>query len=313
MDVRFLDLPDGEHRRDAVRICPTAYCSSSWCWKLYRINSQLVYPGSFSMLMTWCSSQAPRGSVSPSSRRGRLAWKVKGSASIWRRTKFTFSCVSLDVLKKSDKYPCAVCCKGGGNNFIDIECSQCKMWVHKKCSGITGQLVADENYICPRCIKESQPIDGRPMAQVDVEGTKLDVDATFCCTFMLFCGGDCDSAIAARCYVIWRKFRKISPVLTSRHLSPKVRGKVYTACVCSVMLHGSITWGSIPPTPRAVHHNDHAIIHWICDTKNQDKTPSTALLKKLDIKDITTVLRSGQLRWYGHVQCATSCIKCVTD
>ena len=29
-----------------------------------------------------------------------------------------------------------------------IECSQCKLWVHKKCSGLTGRLVADPEFVC---------------------------------------------------------------------------------------------------------------------------------------------------------------------
>ena len=45
------------------------------------------------------------------------------------------------------------------------------------------------------------------MTQVDVEGTKLDVEDTFCYLGdMLFSGGHCDSAIAARC-MAWGKFR----------------------------------------------------------------------------------------------------------
>ena len=44
--------------------------------------------------------------------------------------------------------PCAVCCKGVGNNSIEL---QYKLWVHKKCSGITGRLVANESFICSRC------------------------------------------------------------------------------------------------------------------------------------------------------------------
>ena len=62
-----------------------AHCSPSWCWKHYHISSALVCHGSFSMLMTACSSQTPRRNISPSSRYGRLEWKVKGSVSTWRR------------------------------------------------------------------------------------------------------------------------------------------------------------------------------------------------------------------------------------
>ena len=74
-----------------------------------------------------------------------------------------------DVFQKSGKHPCAVFCNGVGSN--SILSSQCMLWVHKTCSGITKQLIEDPNYICPRCKGESQPIDGRTATEVDVEGT----------------------------------------------------------------------------------------------------------------------------------------------
>ena len=53
------------------------------------------------------------------------------------------------------------------------------------------------------------------MTEVDVDGTMLDVEATFYYLGdMLYSGGDCDSATAARCCVAWGKFRKLLPILT---------------------------------------------------------------------------------------------------
>ena len=63
------------------------------------------------------------------------------------------------------------------------------LWVHKTCSGITKQLVRDPNYICPRCKGESWPIDGRTVTEVDVDGTMLDVEATFCYLGDMLCSG----------------------------------------------------------------------------------------------------------------------------
>ena len=70
-----------------IRALFSAHCSSSWCWKHCHASSAPVCHGSFSMLMTCCSSQTPRRSVSPSlsSRHGRLVWKVKGSVLTWRK------------------------------------------------------------------------------------------------------------------------------------------------------------------------------------------------------------------------------------
>ena len=94
-----------------------------------------------------------------------------------KKTKLLVSGDDQDVLQESDKYPCAVCCSSVcRNSFL---CSQCMLWVHKRCSGITKQLVADPNYICPRCKGEFRPIDGQTMTEVDVNGTMLDVGSHF--------------------------------------------------------------------------------------------------------------------------------------
>ena len=130
-------------------------------------------------------------------------------------------------------------------------------------------------------------IDSRPMTLVDVEGIKLDVEATFCYLGDMLCSsGGCDSAVAARCCVAWGKFRKLLPVLTSRLLSPKVCGKVYTACVRSAMLHSSETWGPNTFDLEWLCRNDRAMICWICGTKDQDETPLASLPKKLGINSL---------------------------
>ena len=142
------------------------------------------------------------------------------------KTKFLVSGDDYDALWKSGKCPCAVCCSGISRN--SILCSQCMLWFHKMCSGITKWLVKDPNYICPERKGESRPIYGRSVTELYVDVTMLDVEAIFCYLGDMLCSsGDCDSAIAARCFVAWGKFRKLLPVLTTSHLSPRIWSKVY--------------------------------------------------------------------------------------
>ena len=78
----------------------------------------------------------------------------------------------------------------------------------------------------------------------------FDVESTFCYLGDMLCSDvSCDNAIAARCCVAWGKFRKPLPVQTTRHLSPKIRGNVWEACIGSAMLHGSKTW----PNTKHLH------------------------------------------------------------
>ena len=203
-----------------------------------------------------------------------------------KKTKFLVSNDDQDVLQKSGKYPCDVCFNSVCRN--SILCSQCMLWIHKTRSGITKWLVEDPNYICPRCKGESWSIDSQTVTEVDVDGTMIGVEATFCYLGDMLCSsGGCDSAVAAWCCVAWGKFMKLLPVLTSRHLSPRIHGKVYVACFHSAMLHSSKTWGPKQCELQQLHRNDRAMIHWICGIKDRDKTPSASLLHKLYIQDTT--------------------------
>ena len=92
------------------------------------------------------------------------------------------------------------------------------------CSGITGWLVANPNYVWHMCNGKAWPIDNRNVTPVDVDGTMLDVEATFCYPSEMLCSdGVCERVIAARCCEDWGKFRKLLPVLPTRHISPNAR------------------------------------------------------------------------------------------
>ena len=105
--------------------------------------------------------------------------------------------------------------------------------------------------MCPICLEQARPIDGRPITQVDVYGTLLDVEASFCYLCDMLCtGGGCALAIATRYSSAWGKFRKLLLILTSKRVSPLTCGNVFSACVRSAILHGSETWAPTAPDYR---------------------------------------------------------------
>ena len=193
---------------------------------------EVVAPGR-TKLMT-----AFRRIVSSNSKCGRLAWRIKGSLSTWRpiSRSMVLAMMSSRNLASTPVLSAVVVLA----TINSIHCSQCMLWVHKICSGITKWLVADPNHVCCRCNGEAWLIDDRTVTEVYIDGTMLDMEATFCYLGDMLCsGGGCDSVIAARCCVAWGKFRKLLPVLTTRHLSRRIWGKVYKACVHWAMLHCS--------------------------------------------------------------------------
>ena len=99
--------------------------------------------------------------------------------------------MGLYVLRDSGAFPCAGYRHSVGSSNA-IVCSQCMLWVHKRCRGIQGRIVANPDYVCPRCLGQTCPIDGRTVTQVDKDGTLLDVEASFgYLDDMLSSGGGC--------------------------------------------------------------------------------------------------------------------------
>ena len=197
-----------------------------------------------------------------------------------KKTKFMASGIGLGQLRDSGAFHCGVCRTGVGAN--SILCSQCSFWIHKKCTGVIGRLSDNPQYICLRCQGIARPIDGRPINQVFVDEIKMDVVPSFCYLGdMLSPGGDCDLAVTTRCSVAWGKFRKLLPILTSKH------GKLFSSCVRSAMLHGSETWAPTVSVLQRLQCNDRSMIRWIRNSRARDRVPSAELLAKLGIVDIS--------------------------
>ena len=223
------------------------------------------------------------------------------------KTKIMVSGPQMDVLRKSGKYPCAVCLTGTRRNAIF--CTSCASWVHKRCSNINGPLKNDPSYKCPRCQGTARPIDGRPIKEAEIGADKLEVVAEFCYLGdMLSAGGGCELAAIKRCKSAWGKFRELLPLLTNRHLPLNTRGRVYSTCVRSVMLYGTETWAASANTVNRLQRNDRAMMRWICRVKPEDQVSSETILSKLGIRDIRQVLQTGRVRWLGHVERSNSCI-----
>ena len=230
----------------------------------------------------------------------KLALENKGLHVNTKKTKFMVSDVEHSLLRDSGAYPCAVCRSGVGAN--SIRCSVCSFWVHKKCSGIVSRLKPDADYKCPRCCGTARPIDGRSIQEISVDGVAYDVECSFCYLGDMLCAeGGCDLAATTRYSVAWGKFREILPVLTSKHISLKTRGRIFSSVVRATMLHGSETWAPTAVVLQRLHRNDRAMIRWICGTRLGDRIASDKLLERLGLQDITDVVRTRRLRWYGHV------------
>ena len=113
----------------------------------------------------------------------------------------------------------------------------------------------------------------------------------------------------------WKKFKVLLRVLSSRHLSFKTCGHVYSSCVRRAMNHASETWPLRKAKLQCLLWNDRAMIGQICSVKPQDivTTRSNELHVWLGIEDLGLILNEKKLRWYRHVEHSNGAVKTAFD
>ena len=157
------------------------------------------------------------------------------------------------------------------------------------------------DFKCPTCC--NPPVRNEEPVKVELDGAEYEVVQQFCYLGdMLASGGGAAAASIARVRSGWKKFRELLPILTSRGFSHRVKGKLYAACVRSVMLYGSETWPikeeHLPRLARA----DMQMVRWMCNVSLRDRKSSEELRQRLHIPDIADVIRQRRLRWFGHIE-----------
>jgi hypothetical protein len=156
------------------------------------------------------------------------------------KTKVMISGSKEGVTEKSGKRPCGVCAKGVGVNTI--QCTKCQSWTHKKCSGVKESLASLKTpFVCKVCT--AGKVDNEVCAGIKVGDDTFERVGKF--SYLedtINANTSAESASVARTRCAWQKFRELSPILTGKHISLKIKGRVYETCVRSTMLYGSETW-----------------------------------------------------------------------
>ena len=80
-----------------------------------------------------------------------------------------------------------------------------------------------------------------------------------------------------------------------------MRGRLYSSCVRSSMLHGSETLPVRKENVVALQRAEMRMVRWMCGVKLKERLPSKELRERLGVDDIALILQQNRLRWYGRV------------
>jgi len=114
---------------------------------------------------------------------------------------------------------------------------------------------------------------------------------------MLGVDGD-DAAVETRIRIGWNKFRQLVPLLTNKNISLIVRGRLYSSCVQSSLLHRSETWSMRKENELAFQWAEMRQVRWTCGIKLQDRVPSKRLRERLVLDDnLGTTAKQVAMVW----------------
>ena len=208
------------------------------------------------------------------------------------KTKVLISGRGMNTIKESGNYPCGVCLKGVGVN--SIYCSNCKHWIHKRCSKVSGPIKSNVNFKCQRCQGLAPAIDKGDMLNVVVDNESIEVVGSFCYLGdMITSGGGCSEATVVCCRAAWKKFKELLPLLTSKSISLRNRGKVFVTYVRSALLHVSECWALKKEELLRLQRNERAMLRWILNFHITDRISSVELYRKLKIPTLDSALRKN--------------------
>ena len=119
---------------------------------------------------------------------------------------------------------------------------------------------------------------------------------------MISASGGAELASRMRVRCAWSKFRELSPILTAKGASLKLKGKVYKACIQSVMIYGSETWAMRIEDMQRLQRAKRMMVRWMCGVTLKDRIASEELLRRVGVESVSLLVRRGRLRWFGHVE-----------
>ena len=121
------------------------------------------------------------------------------------------------VATETGQFACSICLRGVGSN--SILCVKCKKWIHKNCSAVKGRLKADNDYQCMKCkfpeTGTTGSVTGKEFIALEA-GASVECVNEFCYLGdMLGSGRGAGDASRMRVKCAWKKFRELSPILTT--------------------------------------------------------------------------------------------------
>ena len=126
---------------------------------------------------------------------------------------------------------------------------------------------------CRRCLEgENGLFQSVLLKEVVIEpNVKLECAPKFCYLGdTLGAGGGVEEAARVRVRCAWAKSKELSPILTARVASYRIKRKIYKACVQSALTYGTEAWAMKKANLHSLERMERMMVRWMCGVSLKD-------------------------------------------
>ena len=202
--------------------------------------------------------------------------------------------VSKGQAEDSGGHICGVCKKGIGDN--SILCLEYLRWVHERCSSISGKLKSNVDFHWRRGL-EWNHVQSVLLKEVVIEPNVVEMCSAIWSTHLVQ-------------VEVWKRqqepewdvlelsSRSYLLSLTAQGASYVIKGKIYRACVQSVLTYGIET----QDMKKGLERTERMMVRWMCGVSLKDRKRSVNLYSLLGVQSVANLVQHGRLRWFGHLE-----------
>ena len=142
-------------------------------------------------------------------------------------------------------------------------------------------------FICPKCMRGPERHEDEELSWV-VDGGTLEEVEQFC-----YLGNILDSEagvereVRARVAAAWRNWWVLSSLFGNKGIPLKSRGKVYEACIRSILLYGAETWALTDRLMKVLRGCDRKMLRYMAGVRMMDPISSKIVAERCGLTELT--------------------------
>ena len=113
--------------------------------------------------------------------------------------------------------------------------------------------------------------------------------------------GTIDRDVDLRVQAAWASWRKLTGVLYDRKIPLRLKAKIYETIIRPALPYGSECWAMKVTNKRKIATTEMRMLRGILGVSRRDHMRNEEIRRILHLSSIDEVMRSGRLRWFGHV------------